>query len=708
MLTREPGDLPSAVGPLRGRGVQRDRGLSSRDDIDLGWRAPVTSGDQLCVCFARATPLLLKRGFMTDRVGSGVIAVIALACAAQARAQAAPDNAEDAESSLVIVTANRTAQRVDRVGQSVTVIDEAELRRRQTQTVADVLRTVPGVSIARNGGIGTATSIFIRGAESDQTVALIDGVKLNDPSSPGGGFNFGNLLVGNIERIEVLRGPSSVLWGSQAIGGVVNMITRAPTKALRATLRGEYGYRQSGQIVGNVSGRAGPLSASAGAGWFRTDGISAFSEARGGTERDGYENFGANANVNLVLVDGVSIDARGWYSDGRVNIDGFPPPSFAFADVNEESRTREIVAYSGLNAALFNGRFRNRLGFAFTDTQRRNTNRDGAPVETFAGNGRNERFEYQGIFDIGAGWQATGGLERETSRFASSSFGGPVARGRARLDSVYGQLVASPLHGLTLTGGVRHDEHSRFGGATTFGASGVLTDHRRGTTLRASYAEGFKVPSLFQLQSEFGNPLLRPERSRGWDAGVTQALVGGSLRASATYFRRESTDLITFISCPPPRNGICVDRPSGTFDNVGRARAEGVEIGLSLQPVAALGIQANYTFTDATNRAAGSVNFGRQLVRRPQHSFTALVDYRWRFGVETGATLTHVGSSFDTPNNSRKVEGYVIADLRIAYPIVNRLELHGRIENLFDARYETIFRFGTPGRAGYIGVRWRG
>lgn len=277
---------------------------------------------------------------MTDRVGSGVIAVIALACAAQARAQAAPDNAEDAESSLVIVTANRTAQRVDRVGQSVTVIDEAELRRRQTQTVADVLRTVPGVSIARNGGIGTATSIFIRGAESDQTVALIDGVKLNDPSSPGGGFNFGNLLVGNIERIEVLRGPSSVLWGSQAIGGVVNMITRAPTKALRATLRGEYGYRQSGQIVGNVSGRAGPLSASAGAGWFRTDGISAFSEARGGTERDGYENFGANANVNLVLVDGVSIDARGWYSDGRVNIDGFPPPSFAFADVNEESRTR--------------------------------------------------------------------------------------------------------------------------------------------------------------------------------------------------------------------------------------------------------------------------------------------------------------------------------------------------------------------------------
>ncbi|WP_248785660.1 TonB-dependent receptor, partial [Escherichia coli] len=117
---------------------------------------------------------------------------------------------------------------------------------------------------------------------SDQTVALIDGVKLNDPSSPGGGFNFGNLLIGNIERIEVLRGPSSVLWGSQAIGGVVNLITVEPTKALQVNARGEYGYRNTGQIVGNIAGKTGPLNASAGGGWFRTDGISAFSEARGG------------------------------------------------------------------------------------------------------------------------------------------------------------------------------------------------------------------------------------------------------------------------------------------------------------------------------------------------------------------------------------------------------------------------------------------
>jgi vitamin B12 transporter len=680
-------------------------GLSSRDDIVLGWRALMMPGGQISVPCARASPLLLKGETMRNFLTVTSISLIALACGTSASAQDRPD--DQVATPVIVVTANRTAQPIERVGQSVTVIDDAELQRRQTQTVADVLRTVPGVSIARNGGVGTSTSVFIRGADSDQTVALIDGVKLNDPSSPGGGFNFGNLLIGNIERIEVLRGPSSVLWGSQAIGGVVNMITRAPTEDLSVNLRGEYGYRNTGQIVGNIAGKAGPLSASAGAGWFRTDGISAFSEARGGVEKDGYENFGANANLNLALADWLSVDARGWYSDGRVNIDGFPPPTFALGDVNEESRTREIVAYTGVNAALFEGRFRNRLGYAYTDTRRRNTALDGPPTETFAGNGRNERFEYQGVFDFAQGWQATGGLERETSRFSSSSFGAPASIGRARIDSIYGQLVATPLTGLTLTGGLRHDDHDRFGGATTFGASGVFTPGASGTTLRASYAEGFKAPSLFQLQSDFGNQLLRPERSKGWDAGVTQKLIGGSIEASATYFRRDSTDLIIFISCPAPRTGICTDRPFGTYDNVSRARAEGVELGLALRPVEALRVQANYTYTDATNRSPGNANFGRQLVRRPQHSLTTLIDYRWSFGLETGVTLTHVGASFDNANNSRKVEGYVLADLRASFPVTDRIDVYGRIENLFDEQYETIFRFGTFGRAGYAGVRLR-
>lgn len=632
-----------------------------------------------------------------------------MAAALSAKAGAQDSLAEDAapQGEIIVTAANRTETEIDKIGQTVSVIDLAEIERRQTQNVADILRTVPGVTIARSGSIGGTTSVFIRGAESDQTVALIDGVKLNDPSSPGGGFNFGNLLTGNIERIEVLRGSQSVLWGSQAIAGVVNMVTRRPTEQLEVNARGEYGFRDTVNLVGNVSGKAGPLSASAGAGWFRSDGISNFAESRGGRERDGYENVGANANVNLALTDNISLDARGWFSRGRFNIDGFPPPRFAFADVNEESITRELVGYTGINAALFDGKFRNRLGFAITDTDRRNTALDGAPAETFRGKGRNERLEYQGIVDIAKGLEATFGLEQEISTFSSSSFGAPANLGRARIYSGYAQVVGTLAEGFTVTGGVRHDDHDRFGGATTFGANAVYILAATGTTFRASYAEGFKVPSLFQLLSDFGNTALDPERSTGWDAGITQDLVGGRLQLSAVYFERDSTSLILFISCPQPRTGICTNRPSGTYDNIGLATARGAEFAVTLRPVDALLVQFTHGYVDTRNRTIGSANFDRRLPRRPENSSSLLVDYRWSFGLETGFTLTNVSQAFDNASNTTRLPGYVLADLRLMLPIGENLELTARIENLFDEQYETAFRFGQMPRAGYVGVRLR-
>ncbi len=609
-------------------------------------------------------------------------------------------------SEIIVTAANRTETSLDKVGQTVSVIDVAEIERRQTQNVADILRTLPGVTIARNGGLGGVTSVFIRGAESDQTVALIDGVKLNDPSTPGGGFNFGNLMVGNIERIEVLRGSQSVLWGSQAIAGVVNMKTRQPTEQLQLNARGEYGFRDTVNLVANASGKTGPLSASVGAGWLRSDGISAFAESRGGVERDGYENIGANANFNLALSDAISLDARGWYSRGTVNLDGFAPPSFAFGDTNEESVTREIVGYTGLNAALLDGRWRNRIGFALTDTNRRNTSLDGPPTETFRGEGRNERLEYQGIVDIAKGWEATFGVEQEISSFTSSSFGAAATLGRARLYSGYAQVVGTVTEGFTLTGGLRHDDHDRFGGATTFGASAVYNLAATGTTLRASYAEGFKVPSLFQLLSDFGNTTLTPERSQGWDAGITQSLIDGRLELSAVYFERDSTDLILFIGCPQ-QTGICTNRPFGTYDNIGLARARGAEFAVTMRPVDALSMQFTHGVVDARNRTAGSADFDNFLPRRPENSSSLLVDYRWPFGLETGFTLTNVSNTFDNAANTVRLPGYTLADIRVMMPIGRNLELTARIENLFDEVYETAFRFGQMPRAGYIGVRAR-
>lgn len=602
----------------------------------------------------------------------------------------------------IVVTANREARPVDTVGQAVTVLDLATIEQRQAVVASDLLRQTPGVTVTRNGGIGTSTSVNIRGADSDQTVALIDGVKLNDPSSPGGGFNFGNLLVGNIARIEVLRGAQSVLWGSQAIGGVVNLITRQPTDDLSINVRGEGGSFGTGQGFANISGKAGPVSASIGGGFLTTDGISAYAPGR---EADGYRNYGANGSVSVALADGVSVDVRGFYSNGRTEIDGFPAPTFSFGDTREYGDAEQWTGYTGLNAALFDGRFRNRIGYAHTSSNRTNTDPDSIPTETFRGKGRNDRFDYQGSFDVTDAVFATFGVEREVSRFTTSSYGGAPTTGRARLFGVYGQLAVTPIENLTLTGGVRHDDHNVFGGATVFAGSGVWSPNGGNTLLRASYSEGFKAPTLYQLQSEYGNAALTPERSQGWDAGITQRGLNGAVEASATWFDRTSKDLIAFVSCFGVTTGVCVGKPNGTYDNIARAEAKGLEFALKLRPVEAFTVAAAYTWLDAENRSAGTANFGRKLARRPADSLTVNADYRWAFGLGVGATVTMIGDSFDNASNTRRLDGYVLTDLRASFPVTERIEVYGRVENLFDERYQTIFQYGTPGRAAYGGVR---
>ena len=610
-------------------------------------------------------------------------------CAAGLAGATAP-----AESAEIVVTASRSPRPLDQVGEAVSVLATPEIERLQSNNVVDLLRTLPGVSVTRTGGIGTATSVFIRGAESDQTVALIDGVKLNDPSTPGGGFNFGNLLTGNIARIELVRGSQSVIWGSQAIGGVVNLITRAPTEDLALNARAEAGWRDTYQAVANISGRAGPVAASFGGGWFRSDGLSAFA---GGTERDGYENLGLNGKLVVGLTDNIAIDLRGYYSDGDTDIDGFPAPLFAFADTAERSKTRELVGYAGVNAAFLDGRFRNRLAFTYTDTDRRNV----ATSVTFDGNGRNERLEYQGVFTASPAFEAVFGAERETSRLRTSSFGAPADRARVRLDSVYLQLSGAPLAGLRLTGGIRHDDHQTFGGTTSVAANAVWSLNDGATLLRASYGEGFKAPSLFQLFSDFGNEALQPERSRSYDLGATQRLLDGAVELSATWFRRDVRNQIDFVSCFQNPIPICTGRPSGTYDNIRRSRATGVEATLGLNPTEALSLRASYTYVDAENR-----DTGRALARRPKSSLSALIDYRWPFGLSTGATLTMIGDSFDNAANTRSLDGYALVDLRASLPLGRNIELYGRVENLFDERYQTVFRYGTPGRAAYAGVRF--
>jgi vitamin B12 transporter len=608
----------------------------------------------------------------------------------------------------VIVSANRIEQPLSRIGDSVTLIDAEQVRASQKLTVSDLLATTPGVSVSRNGGLGGSTQLRIRGAEHDQTVVLIDGIKLNDPSSAGGGFNFANLLTGDYMRIEVLRGPQSTLWGSQAIGGVINVVTTVPEGPLLASYAAEGGERGSATVQARAEAGGDRFSWRVAGKYLTTDGISALNDDRGGREKDGYRNTGANMRGLWRINKTVSAELRTTYSRGRVEFDGFPAPEFALADTREYGVTEELVSYAGVNAMTFGGKLQNRLGFAFTGTDRENIDPDSSVPTTFDATGRNERWEYQGTLTLNDAVSGVFGLESERSELETRSptefdpNPTPLAN-HAQLDSVYAQVSVSPIDVITLTAGMRYDDHDTFGDENT-GRAAVAWSATPTTIVRASYGEGFKAPTLFQLFSEFGNEDLAPERADAWDVGVEQHLLSDALVLSATYFGRNTRNLIDFVSCFPSSDPRCATRPFGFYDNVAKTDAEGVELGLTARIGGRLRVEANYTDLAATNRAPGS-NFGRDLPRRPAHTLNGEVTYAWPIGLTTSVAVVHSGRSFDDAANSVALDSYTVVDLRAAFVFRDNLELYGRLENAFDEEYETIARYGTPGRAMFVGVR---
>ncbi len=605
----------------------------------------------------------------------------AAAIASPAYAQDMPDT----DAPELVVTASRVAQPASEIGQAVTVIDRAEIERRQTVVVSDLLATTPGVTVTRNGTLGALTGVRIRGAEADQTLVVIDGVRVNDPASTGGGFDFGNLLSSSVERIEVLRGPNSVPWGSQAIGGVVNIITAAPTEGIQARANAEYGYADNMFASAGVSGKSGPVSGSLTGGYLKTDGISS---AASGTERDGYRQYGATGRVGVEFAPGIGLDLRGYFADSKVEIDdGFDPKTFLVADSLAYGTTQELYGYAGLHANFADGRFNNRVAFTIADINRDNFSQPGGDV-SFIGRGRSERYEYQGDFRPLDQVRIVAGVERENSRFNDG-----VTYADTGITSIYGQLIVKPLDILTITGGVRNDDHEDFGSHTTFGANAALA-LRTGTTVRASYGEGFKAPTLYQLFSEYGDRDLDPETARNFDIGIEQAFLDDRARVGVTYFNRRT------------RNQIDFDLGTFTYQNIARAEADGVEFTLALRPVDALTLTANYSYIHTENRAIGA-NYGKDLARRPKQTASVNADYRFAFGLSVGGTVSLVGDSFDDAGNTTRLDGYALASVRAEVPIDDRIALYGRVDNLTDARYQTIAGYGNYGRAAYGGVRLR-
>ena len=576
----------------------------------------------------------------------------------------------------ITVTANGLGTDIGNTGQAVTIIDREEIESVQGPDATRVLQRTPGLSLTRNGGVGGFTGVSVRGANSEQLLVLVDGVKVTDPSSPSGGFDFGNLLLGTAGKFDILRGSNSTIWGSDAIGGVVDVSTRAES-GLEGNV--EYGSRDTlyASAVGGLKGDR--YFAGLTGSFYRTDG---FSAAASGTEPDGFEQVALGGTAFFDITTNLELFAHANWSDGTLDIDGFPPPSFALADTQETQEARRHWGDVGL--AYYGNDLTLRAAYSLSDTERDNLDGDGNV--TFAGDGHSERVQLRGEYRAIGPVTVAFGAEHEWSDY-ETSFDAP---GEIEISGAYVQLGFA-LGDIAAHIGSRVDDHELFGTNGSYGADlsyGLGNDWR----IRASVGEGFKAPTLYQLRSFYGNADLRPEESTSFDLGVEKGQRGRGAHVALTAFRRDTTDLINFAFSP--------QRPFGFYDNTARARAQGFEAEAGFDVTGAFRVAGVFSYVDAEDRATGI-----DLARRPRHFGTLYADWGTSFGLKLGADLRFAGESFDNAANTVALDGYEVLDLRAALPLGDKLEVYGRVENVFDADYATASGYASPGRGAFVGVR---
>ncbi len=588
----------------------------------------------------------------------------------------------------VVVTATRVEMPQSSVGSSVTVVDREQLTERQCASVVQALREVPGLDVVQNGGAGGTASTFIRGAKSEQTLVLVDGVPLNDPAGLGRGADLSQVPVENIERIEVLRGPQSTLYGADAIGGVINIITRKGSGPANGEVSAEAGSFNTFNEKAEVRGGNDRYNFSAGASRQDSQGISSASERNGNTEKDGYGRTEASARLGWTPVEEFEANGLVRWNHARYDYDG--SVNGVMMDTDDRGESDALLLYGEGKAKLFDGLWRPRLGGSWGSQSRDDTSSMGN--STF--DSLLQKLEWQNDLYLGKANLVTAGFEYQQesaeSTYEAVGYVDRFDRKTARHQSAYAQDIVT-TGPLTTTVGGRVDSYDTFGTETTWRVAPVYDIVATGTRVRGSYGTGFKAPSLFQLYSIYGSKDLNPETSQGWDAGVEQDLMEGKLTVGATYFENQFNDMIDY------------DFVTSTYGNVSKAEARGVETFVVAKPVKDLSVRASYTYTDTQDKTSGT-----ELIRRPRNK--AALDTTYAFTPKFRGTvgLVYVGErqdeDFSTFQNVT-LDGYTLVNLYASYDVYKNVTLFGRLENLADEKYEEVIGYGTPGRAGYGGVK---
>ncbi|MCB1905057.1 MAG: TonB-dependent vitamin B12 receptor [Gammaproteobacteria bacterium] len=577
----------------------------------------------------------------------------------------------------VVVTATRTAVTADDTLASVSVITRDDIERQQAQSVEELLRGLPGVSVTRNGGLGKVATIFLRGSESDQVLVLIDGIKVGSASI--GATAFHDLPVHQIERIEIVRGPRSSLYGSEAIGGVIQIFTRKGGGEIKPNFSLGGGSHDTIEATAGISGGGER-------GWFNinlsgldTDGFNSCDGEPGVAgcfttepDRDGYRNESGSLRAGYRFENGVEFDAHALRSSADSDFDG---------GFQNESETAQQVLGASLSFSPID-----LWRISLTAGQSRDESdyyKDGAFVSRF--DTKRDTLTLQNDLTISDDHMITLGGDYQEDQVDTTAYRAD-SRDNTGLFAQYQGTLAE--HDLQLS--LRNDDNEQFGDRTTGSAAWGyrLSD---GLRLSLSYGTAFKAPTFNELYFPFfGNLDLQPEESESVELGLYgQSFLGGW---SVNIYETTIEDMIAY------------DANSGLAANIDKARIRGLEATLTTS-VSDWDLNASLTLLDPENRSVGA-NDGNQLPRRAKRGFR--LDADRRFGqFALGATLHAEGKRFDDLGNTREIGGYATLDLRAEYSFAPDWRLQLRIENLFDENYETASFYNQPGTSAFLTLRYQ-
>ncbi len=601
----------------------------------------------------------------------------------------------------VVVSASRVPLPTERVGSAVTVVTADQIERKQMRVLSDILRGVPGIAINRAGPAGNLTQMRIRGAEGNQTLVIIDGIEVNNPAGESE-FNFGTMPASDIERVEVLRGPQSALYGSDAVGGVIVITTKRGRGPAEARLSTEAGSFRTANGSASLRGSGERFDYSLGATGFTTDGTTITPESEGGNENDGYRNQTYNVRAGATLAPNFDVSVVARHVRNLVETDRQPAVAGVIRTVDANNKTRSRQRFGRLQTryALLDGRWDHALGVSRTED---NSDSFTNGSISFEAEGVKDRYDYQTSYSF-----ETPGLAAAThtvTLLADREKDAQVTRsafGRSDLDftnyGYAGEYLLGLWDSLFLSAGLRFDDNEFFDNATTYRLTAAYLLSGGATRLHASYGTGIKNPTLSELFG-FGpnfvpNPNLRPEEGLGWDAGIERTLFGGRVTLDATYFKNRITDLI--------------QGAGNTAVNLqGESKIDGIELSARAALTDRLALRGQYTFTDGqdSNRV--------RLVRRPKHLASTTLSYSFlggRAAVDLGADYNGEQTDFQFSNffATRRVtvlNDYTLVSLAGTYRLTDRIELVARIENLLDEKYENVRGFEGSGIGAFVGLR---